>query len=98
MQGRRTFIFTMMELAGFACGNQATGVWTLDGKLEDVKDGWAYLTKLDGEWEVVDSTQIEGGHFKFEVNPVEGVTEYYLQFKDVDFSSIYVKNILTVFW
>ena len=97
----KTFILamtTMVALGCFACGNQNPEGWTLDGKLEDVKEGWAYLTELkDGDWNVLDSVQLQDGAFRFSIPQVNEVKQCYLQFKDANFTGIYVKQILPVF-
>lgn len=94
----KTIVLLMIVFAFFACKGQTNNGWILKGNLEDVKEGWAYLTELaDGEWNILDSMKMADGKFEFKSEAVDEIKQCYLQFKDPDFKEVYVKNILPVF-
>lgn len=93
----RTISLLMIIFTFFSCNGQTNEGWTLKGNLEDVKEGWAYLTQFNGDWTIIDSMKLQNGKFEFNQKTVDEIKQYYLQFKDPDFKGIYVKNHLPVF-
>ena len=93
----RTISILIIVFAFFSCTGQTNKGWTLNGNLEDVKEGWVSVSEFNGDWTIVDSTRIQDGKFQFKNESIDEIKQYYLRFKDPDFKEIYVKNILPVF-
>jgi len=82
-------IFTIF----FACTTENTSVFTINGSVEGLTDGKAYLqTRKGGSWVKLDSSTLSEGTFQFTGN-IDFPEVYYINFEDQKgFLPVFVEN------